>query len=131
MNMTSANNNNFEEQYLDVLHSIEFAIVSIYKRNHNLIDKEIINALDVLIREYQNILDGFSIKLLLPNLPPLVQQVYEAVKGACMIQLNDREQELSTQELIACLKRIRSSCTFWNKSGGRQGYLTFICNYVV
>jgi hypothetical protein len=129
MNMTSANNNNFEEQYLDFLHSIEFAIVSVYKRNHNLIDKEIINALNVLIREYQNTLDGFSIKL--PNLPPLVQQVYEAVKDACTTRPNNKEQELSTQELIACLKRIRSSCIFWNKSGGRQGYLTFICNYVL
>jgi hypothetical protein len=32
--------------------------------------------------------------------------------------------------IIACLKRIRKSVEKWNKQGGRQGYLTFVEQFV-
>jgi hypothetical protein len=36
----------------------------------------------------------------------------------------------TVDEIIACLKRIRRSIQFWQKKGGRQGYLTFISEFV-
>jgi hypothetical protein len=35
-------------------------------------------------------------------------------------------EPISHEILIACLKRIRKSVRFWNKQGGRRGYLTYI-----
>ena len=34
-------------------------------------------------------------------------------------------------DIGACLRRIRNSIDFWNKSNGRQGYLSFVAQYVV
>ena len=36
----------------------------------------------------------------------------------------------TVDEIIACLKRIQKSIRRWNKVGGRQGYLSFISEFV-
>src|ERR1039457_2527747 len=33
-------------------------------------------------------------------------------------------------DIGACLRRIQKSIDFWNKSNGRQGYLSFVTQYV-
>lgn len=33
-------------------------------------------------------------------------------------------------EIVACLKRLRKSVQFWTKSGGRQGYLNYIVEFL-
>ena len=43
----------FEEQYLDVLQNIEFAIVSAYREHNDLRDREVMRALDALIDFYR------------------------------------------------------------------------------
>ena len=37
---------------------------------------------------------------------------------------------LTAAELVLCLKRIRKSINFWNKQGGRQGYLEYVLEYL-
>lgn len=39
--------------------------------------------------------------------------------------LEEIEIDVTVDEIIACLKRIRSSISMWTKQSGRQGYLTF------
>ena len=36
----------------------------------------------------------------------------------------------TVDELLACLRRIQKSIDFWNKRGGRQGYLSYVAQYV-
>jgi hypothetical protein len=33
-------------------------------------------------------------------------------------------------DIGACLRRIQKSIDFWNKRNGRQGYLSFVAQYV-
>ena len=130
----------FEDDYLDVLQNIEFAIVQVYHRNHTLIDYDVEKALDALIQAYRRPKSG-----LVPRLHSnrLAEEVYEAVKGICDWRLGSNLQSaagnsaphteiepLTLDEIVACLKRIRKSVQVWNKRNGRQGYLVFIDQYV-
>ena len=36
----------------------------------------------------------------------------------------------SVAEILLCLKRLKSSIRLWNGEGGRQGYLTYIRNFL-
>ncbi|MCL4835936.1 MAG: hypothetical protein KJZ86_26085 [Caldilineaceae bacterium] len=38
--------------------------------------------------------------------------------------------ELSVEDLLACLQRIHKSVGFWSRQGGRQGYLTYIGEFL-
>lgn len=42
----------------------------------------------------------------------------------------DAEEVNSTDEVLACLQRIHKSVQRWTKRKGRQGYLTFVAQYV-
>jgi len=131
----------FEEEYLDVLQNIEAAIISVYRQQAELVDYEVDQALDALLREYQAQQQNRTAAL--PQLGVLVQQVYERVKQMCEWRLGHAPLPVATQpsggpapeplalgEAITCLKRIRKSVQKWNKRGGRRGYLQFIEQYV-
>ncbi len=40
-------------------------------------------------------------------------------------------ETVSLEVIVACLKRIRKSIQKWNKRGGRQGYLTYVHQFLV
>ena len=130
----------FEEQYLDVLQNIEFGIVRVYHEHDDLVDFEVEQALNGLIREYQADQRGRVFDP--PELAPLVREVYESVKYMTEWRLGretplkegdvpfELPEPLALDEMIACLKRIRKSVRKWNKHGGRRGYLQFIEQFV-
>ena len=39
-------------------------------------------------------------------------------------------QPKTPEEILACLKRVRTSVKRWHKSGGRRGYLDFVSQYI-
>lgn len=132
---------NVEEEYIDVLQNIEFAIVSVHQRNRALVDFEVENALNALIAHYQAQATGRAARPI--RLNERSQQVYEAMKAMCdwrmgnesimLSEDGERAPQLppvSADVIIACLKRIRKSVQHWNKEGGRQGYLTFIGRFI-
>ena len=45
-------------------------------------------------------------------------------------QLNLNIESKTSSEIVACLKRIKSSVKLWTKKGGRQGYLNFIQQHI-
>lgn len=138
----------FEETFVEIyegtLQNIEFAICSVYRKHADIIDCEVLHALDVLIRVYSNEQRGNVIKI--PAPAGLSLLVYKAVQGICEWRLGRAEMPfeaddaeftlqvdgntVSLEELIMCLKKIRLSVVRWNKRNGRQGYLTFIQDYV-
>lgn len=130
-----------EKDYLDVLQNIEFAIVSGHQRQPALVDFDVDAALNALIAHYQAQAQGRSARQ--PNLNERAKQVYEAVQAMCDWRLGDetrlsadmkrrgpRPEPVTTDVIVACLKRIRKSVERWNKEGGRQGYLTFVERFV-
>jgi len=133
---------NIEEEYLDVLQNIEFAIVSVYRSEQALIDYDVNKILNILISGYQA---EFSKRdMSKPNLTPLQERLYESVKHMCEWRLgreaiDKKEKHLQTEniesvsveEIIACLKRIRKSVETWTKQSGRKGYLQYIDQFLV
>jgi hypothetical protein len=130
-----------EKDYLDVLQNIEFAIVSVHQRQPALVDFDVDAALNALITHYQS--KAIDRPARQSNLNERAKQVYEMVQAMCDWRLGDetllsadmkrrgpRPEPVSTDVIVACLKRIRKSVEKWNKQGGRQGYLTFVEQFV-
>jgi hypothetical protein len=133
---------NFEEEYLDVLQNIEFAIVSVYRSEQRLSDYDVSKILNILISGYQAELSKRDVSK--PNLSPLQERLYQSVKHMCEWRLGreaiDKEEKhlqmkipksISVEEIIVCLKRIRKSVETWNKQGGQKGYLIYIDQFLV
>jgi hypothetical protein len=52
---------NVEEDYLDVLQNLEFMIIQLYRENPDLVDAEVLNAVESLTRKYGAEAEGKSI----------------------------------------------------------------------
>ncbi len=133
----------FEDQYLDVLQNIESGIVSVWKKHPEMTDWDAQNAVEGLLRTYQAQARQRREPVL--RLAPLAQETFDAVGEMCdwrlgrraLVRTDDKGKSediptdtVTLDEMIACLKRIRSSIELWNKEGGRRGYLNFISQFV-
>ncbi|MBN2093398.1 hypothetical protein JW964_27485 [candidate division KSB1 bacterium] len=128
----------FHEKYLDVLQNLEFAIIQVFHAHPELIDHDVINALEALasffIAEKNNRPPrNFS-------LSNNAKEIFDNVKDVCHWRLGRRAPitidqpisltPLSLDEIINCIKKIHSSAKWWNKERGRQGYLQFVSQFV-
>src|SRR5215208_4342381 len=123
----------FEEQYQDVLQNIEFAIVSTYReRPDEISDWRVEAALDALIRAYGAEHSGRTLRP--ARLSEAEQTIYDRVDGMCEWRLGREQiqidgaasilQEIEPKaldEIVACLKRVRTEVKRWHKPGGRRG----------
>jgi len=132
----------FEDQYLDVLQNIEFAIVTAYHQYPELSDYDVDKVLNILVQTYR--FQQQNREFARPALKPHVEQLYEGVKQMCEMRLGREKpagltrklkgpapSPVSQDEIVACLKRIRKSVDLWNKQGGMRGYLQYIEQFVV
>ena len=128
-----------EEQYTDVLQNIESAIVGVVKEEPRLLDLDVIEALDALIRGYG--LEEQCREWPRTNLSSRAVLVFDGCKVICEWRLGRAPMTTSRGRTITpapiglaaivhCLKRLRKSTRFWNERSGRQGYLTYIQEYV-
>ncbi|NES24749.1 MAG: hypothetical protein F6K41_39035 [Symploca sp. SIO3E6] len=127
----------FEEEYEDVLQNIEFAIMEAYQEQEELIDAEVLTAIEWLIQSYGREVTGRSgssrpLRGISKEVAAKVKQMCEWRLGRTPLSDEDDEsvdEEMTPktpEEIVACLKRIQSSIKFWTKKGGRQGYLNYI-----
>ena len=125
------------DEHLDILQNIEFAIVSVYRRDRELTDHNVDMALETLLKKYRG-------KNVFPSQNLLTLEVYEAAQGMCDWRLgeggladeNDQMADLPLEQvsrdiIVACLNRLRKSVRTWTKQGGRQGYLNYIDQFLV
>lgn len=124
----------FEEDYFDVLKSIEAAIVSTYATQPESKDRHAEKAVSGLVRYYNAALKEKKPPNL--KLKPPEQAFYDAVKGAVEAhmggkQLAGDEQPITVEEAVACLKRIDRSIEQMMKMHGMSGqkYLEFVKGY--
>lgn len=130
-----------EEKFLDVLQNIEFALVGVFREHDKLTDYGADYAIETLIKQYTAELLGRTPPPL-PKFPPHEQQAYDNVRAMCEWRLGRADAEdgsgqevnpgepIALADLIACLKRIRSSIQFWTKKLGRRGYYEFVKGFV-
>jgi hypothetical protein len=126
-----------DEKNLDVLQNIEYGIISIYRADPSLLDMDVKDALDTLVRRYRAEEEGRQPSA--PRLAELAQKVFVSVDGICEWRLgrsSPSEKEsiplspIPLAELVEALKKIQKSVRRWSSVGGRQGYLNFIGQYL-
>src|SRR5258706_10011115 len=127
-----------EEDYLDVLQNIEFGIVQAARAEPTLIDLDVLDAMEALVRHYGAEENGRRT----PDhrLAEKSERVFAAVKEMCewrlgRQKLGDPDDEplppIAVSALVECLRRILKSARRWNGRGGRKGYLDFVSQYIV
>ncbi len=130
-----------EEEYLDVLQNIEFAIVSTYRDHPEMADGHVIWALEAVLGSYRAEMAGQAPEEF--SAAPVEADLYRAIRNMCewrlgrihpddadAAELGPAPEPIKLDEIVLCLKRILKSVHRWNKSGGQRGYLTFIVQYV-
>ena len=130
-----------EDRYLDVLQNIESSIVSVYQARPELTDWDVEAALEALMQFYRAETRQKPVDL--RQLAGNQAEVLQAARVMCEWRLgretllDERDQPITAQtkpitpaEIVACLKRLRKSVQFWTKSGGRQGYLKYIVEFL-
>ncbi len=131
----------FEDQYLDVLQNIEFALVSVYREQPKMTDWAALYTVESLIKTYTAELRKQSPPRF--NLQPHEQEAYDRVKAICNWRLGREEmrdkegkpvelgiEPRSLDEIIACLKRIHTSINRWQKKLGKRGYFEFVSQFI-
>lgn len=134
-------NMDVEEEHLDILQNIEFAIMSVWRDNPLLVDFDVEAALNALISRYHAQSQGHEPRPV--SLNERAMLVFERVEAMCEFRLGreglvtadkkkkaPRPEPVTLDVILACLKRIRKSVQRWNKEGGRQGYLTFVGRFM-
>jgi hypothetical protein len=124
-----------EDEHADVLQNLEFAITSVHRDEPKLLDLDVIEALDVLIRRYGLDEQGRSWPRL--QLSERAGVVVEARRGVCEWRLGRAltpssagrgvaPAPIPVAAIVQCLKRLRKSARLWNDRNGRQGYLEYV-----
>ncbi len=129
-----------EDEYMDVLQNIEFAIVSTYRRHRDMVDHDVRRTLEAVMDRYKAEKIGRAPRQV--SLSPTEQELFQAVQGMCQWRLG-RESVIvagteqppaptpkTVDEILLCLKRLIKSVQTWNRERGQQGYLDFIIQYV-
>lgn len=130
-----------EEEYADVLQNIESAIVTVFDSKSDLVDRDVVAAIEWLIKGYTRVQSGHDVPSIGP--PGRARIVYEQCRRICEWRLgrqplNEGERsevdpnvgELSLSEMILCLKRLRKSVRLWHAQGGPQGYLKYVRQFL-
>ncbi|MGH9424483.1 MAG: hypothetical protein ACRD3J_31210 [Thermoanaerobaculia bacterium] len=129
------------DRFFDFLQNIEFAILGVYDDDKTLLDLDVIDALDALVRRYAAEEQNRTPPGL--RLSDRARRVYLAVERVCdwrlgRTPLNEGEIEppvpaevsYTIADILLCLKRIRKSVKLWNEQGGRQGYLDYVSEFI-
>lgn len=128
-----------EDQYLDVLHNIEAAIVSVFREHSTLTDYEVEKSLNELIVAYRA--EGQRRTPAVKDLSASGKLVHARVRVMCEWRLGrqalyNAEEEafqpepITLDEIVICLKRIRKSVQTWTRRHGSQGYLQFVNGFI-
>ena len=131
----------FEDEYQSILQNLEFGLVACYDRNPKMNDHAALFVVEQLIKTYHAETQGRAFNP--TSLQTHEQEAYDSVKAMCELNLGRQglvvesgntveipEGQLTVEELLACLKRIKKSIEFWQKRGGRQQYYQFVRGFI-
>ena len=129
-----------EEEHPDVLQNIEFAVVSFSRKRSDMTDHNVLRAYEAVLDFYAAEHTGRAPRPV--DLNELEKRLVVAVKDMCELRLGrgqmrteeDGEFEMPTVDvptLVLCLKRLCKSVKTWTRRSGRQGYLSFVRQFVM
>ncbi|MBF0337688.1 MAG: hypothetical protein HQL05_07625 [Nitrospirae bacterium] len=117
-----------EYDYLDVLQNIEFCIVSTYKKNRKLVDKDAQAALEYLLEMGKAHITGVSSKYL-TKLSPIVRDLVEYINDIIEFREAHGKRE-SLMDRLKCIYRVLLSVKDHHNPMDDRSYLNFIVEYV-
>ena len=122
---------------LDLLQNLEFSVVEIWRAHPEMSDYTALRAYEAAFQAYRAEMRGHA-----PKQPPLSgidAEAFEAVKAMCEFRLArqpcpisgvEEIPPISLQLLADCLRELMRSVERHTKLDGRQGYLTFIDQFL-
>lgn len=122
---------------LDILQNLEFSIAEVWRGNPEMTDYSAQRAYDAVFQIYRAERRGHAPKA--PDLKGIDAAAFEAVKAMCEFRLGRGPCPMSGPEsvpaiplelLLDCLRELSKSVERHTKLGGRQGYLTFIDQFL-
>jgi len=138
--MTEETDKRVTTNYEDVLQNMEMVIQQIDTEADDLVDVEVLDAIDALFNAYSAELKGRNAPTI--RLSPLKRKIYDGVREVCEFRLGResiqtadgkplevKPEPISVEAVAECLKRIRASIRRWNASNGRRGYLEFTATF--
>jgi hypothetical protein len=128
-----------EEDRLDVMQNLEFAVARAYQRHPEMTDYAVLRTYEALLQAYAAEVTGRTPKP--ASAEGLEAELLEQVKQMCEWRLGrgalsfDQDEApecepLDVPTLILCLKRLVKSVNKWTKHGGRKGYLDFMTQFI-
>jgi hypothetical protein len=126
-----------EPKNIDVLQNLEFAAFAVWKEHREMTDHVVARGYEAAFERYRAESRGQQPKAC--ALTGLDREVFEAVMQMCELRLgrssdlqseDKRMPSIPVPELVDCLRQLRKSVERHTQSGGRQGYLTFVSQYV-
>jgi hypothetical protein len=127
----------FGEKNLDVLQNIEVGIVEVYRADPSLLDIDVKDAIDALVRRYHAEEERRTPPTM--TLGERAELVFRSVQAMCEWRLGRSsfpgetampELGIPVSELVKCLREIQKSIPRWSRQGGRKGYLDFVSQYL-
>ncbi|SRR5258705_1911199 len=122
---------------LDVLQNLEFAIAEIWREHPEMTDHVAGRAYEAAFERYRAEKRGHSLR---PHtLTDLDLEAFEALKAMCEFRLGrgaapipgvEKIPGIPVDLLVECLGELRKSVERHTRLGGRQGYLTFIGQFL-
>ena len=128
-----------EEERLDVMQNLEFAVARAYRRHPEMTDYAVLRTYEALLQAYSAEVTGRPPKS--ATAEGLEAELLEQVKQMCEWRLGrsalspdqdeDPEREpLDVPTLVLCLKRLVKSVNKWTKHRGRRGYVDFMTQFI-
>jgi len=126
------------ENHEETLKEIETVVITLYRRNPELSDWNVDLVYQALQRIYKAEVDGHPAPP--AKLSLIEQELYDSLKPVCNAWIVGRpaakqpllkkivapETPKTRQDILNCLRTLRTSLKLWDKNFGRFGYLKYI-----
>ena len=126
---------NLPDLQLDLLQNLEFSVVSVWRAHPEMTDYAALRAYEAAFQTYRAELRGQTPKP--PGLTGLDETAFQSVRAICEFRLGRRPEAgvpdispVTLELLVDCLRELGKSTARHTKAGGRQGYLTFIDQFL-
>lgn len=116
-----------QEKFEKELKALESSIVEVFRSEPHLLDSQVARAIESMVALFKSKVKGKPAQPV--RLEGLDLHVFSALKTA-IDAISTANSELTDDDVLQCLKVIEKSIPKWTKQLGRQGYLSFVSQYV-
>jgi hypothetical protein len=126
-----------EDEFPDVLQSIEHAVVRFYRENPELTDHVVLRVYEALGQLYEAERSGRTPRGWNPT--EMDAPLFDEVKGTCEWRLGrnpdgsdvDDVELVDAEVMVRCFKRLVKSVRMWTNNAGRRGYLAYVSKFIL